>query len=166
MKKKAFFATLALTLGLCLASCSQNGAQTKSDEQTTTQDSTATENVAEAQNDNGMPTDMAALLQKVKDESANYTVDQWKDVFNAVFKAGLPTAKALKEMTQLMDTNPSEGIAKMQEIQKEHPEYEEIGRMMHEIESIAEKTENGKKVIKDDDFIKKAKAAIGFPEEI
>ena len=136
---------LALVMCLGLASCSNSGS-------------------ADAPN-------MADIVAKAKTDGAKWSVDEWKDAMKQMMIAVKPM---MLEVSDLMKSvEPKEGeeadpakvaeaMTKLAEIQNKYPDFE---KLMDEFEKIAKSTDNGKKVIEDEEWAKSVAKEIGLPED-
>lgn len=145
--KKVVLGMLALMMCLGLASCKQ---------------SSETESTP----------NMADVVEKAKAEGANWSVDEWKEAFKQMMLAAKPM---MVEMSDLMksieapegqDVDPAkiaEVMGKIQEVQKKYPDYE---KLMNEFDEAAKASENGKKVIEDEEWGKSVMKELGLPEDL
>ncbi len=141
--KKVLVGMLALVMCLGLASCSKESGAS-----------------------------LADVVAKAKTDGANWSVDEWKDAMKQMMLAAKPM---MVEVSELMKSvQPAEGeeadaakvaeaMTKLADIQNKYPDFE---KLMNEFEEAAKATENGKKVIEDEEWAKSVAKELGLPEDI
>ena len=96
------------------------------------------------------------VVEKAKTEGANWSVDEWKAAMKDVMLAVKPMMLEVQDIMKSMEgaegeeadgAKVVEAMAKLADIQKKYPDYENL---MNEFEEAAKSTENGKKVIDDE----------------
>ena len=111
--------------------------------------------------------DLAALVEKVKAEGANWSIDEWKDAFKQALMALKPMMTSMMDLQKKAEGAKEEDLAKiMDEAQAKQKEFEPLQKAMEEFEEAAKATENGKKVIDDEEWGKQVLKELGFPEDM
>lgn len=111
--------------------------------------------------------DLAALVEKVKAEGANWSIDEWKDAFKQVMTAVKPMLLSMKEMSTKMEKASDADMAKIaSEVEAMQKEFEPMEKAMTEFQEAAAATENGKKVIDDEEWGKQMLKELGIPEDL
>ena len=112
------------------------------------------------------------VVEKAKTEGANWSVDEWKAAMKDVMLAVKPMMLEVQDIMKSMEgaegeeadgAKVVEAMAKLADIQKKYPDYENL---MNEFEEAAKSTENGKKVIDDDAYAKELAKELGLPEDM
>ena len=115
---------------------------------------------------------MAEVVEKAKAEGANWSVDEWKEAFKQMMLAAKPMMVEMSELMKSMeapegqDVDPAkitEVMGKLQEVQKKYPDFE---KLMNEFDELAKASENGKKVIEDEEWGKSVAKELGLPEDL
>ena len=119
-----------------------------------------TEEVAAQEEAPTAPT-MEELIASAKADGANWTVDQWKDAFRNVAVNVKPMMDEMKEMMELMEKDPTKAMELAQGLETK---YEPLNKLVEEFSTIAEGTENGKKVSEDEEFQKQIEEEFEFPD--
>ena len=111
--------------------------------------------------------DLAALVEKVKAEGANWSIDEWKDAFKQALIALKPMMTSMSEFqNKLKGAKDDEAAKLMTEMEAKVKEYEPLEKAMTEFEEAAKATENGKKVLDDEEWGKQMMKELGFPEDM
>lgn len=154
--KKVLFLMVAFAMSISFMSCkNEAGKDAASAEQKST-----TENVEQK-------VDLVELVAKVKAEGANWSVDQWKDAFKSALIALKPMMETMSEFQAKLKGAKEEDAAKiMSELEAKSKEFEPIEKAMAEFEEAAKATENGKKVLDDEEWGKQMMKELGFPEDM
>lgn len=153
--KKIFVMMFAFVIAMGMYSC-KNGAAPAGEKADSTQ-------VAPEQQQEETP-DIAALIEKVKAEGADWNEDQWKDCFRQSMLAIKPMMVEIETLTKQMEEDPAkaaEVMAKMEEIQKK---YEGLEQQMDELDELFKANPIAKKLNDDEEFIKKLKEEVGLPD--
>ena len=111
--------------------------------------------------------DLLDLVAKVKAEGANWSVDEWKEAFKSALVALKPMMEKISGFqAKLKGANEEEAAKLMTEMEAQMKEFEPIEKAMNEFEEAARATENGKKVIDDEEWGKQMMKELGFPEDM
>ena len=153
--KKTFIIIIAAAFTMAFAACGNKSAAPA-------EGADATEKVAEeAQVE--QPMALADIVAKAKAEGANWSVDEWKDLFRQALVAYKPMALAVDELMKKMGTSEAEGIdieAEGKKIEAQYPDYD---KLIRELNEVASQTANGKAVIDDQEWIDKLMEEMGVP---
>ena len=151
--KKSIFMMMAVVGLMAFTACGNKSAAAGADA-----DSTAVE-ATEAQ-----APSMTDLIAKAKAEGANWTVDQWKDVFKQAMLCTKPMAIDMNALMSKIGTPEAKDLDIEAEGKKLEEKYSGLMEQLSEFTTIAEATENGKKVSDDHEWAKKALEELGIPD--
>lgn len=104
---------------------------------------------------------MEEIVKSAKAEGANWTVDQWKDAYRNMAINVKPMMVEMQEAMKLVETDPTKAMEMVEAAQKK---YGDVEKLMDEFNTIAEGTENGKKVAEDKEFEKQMMDELGIPD--
>ena len=152
--KKLFVFMFALSLGLCITSCKQKSGEA----------APAETEQAEAEQQQDPVEVMKALIEKAKADGANWSVDEWKDVYKQALVAMKPMLNELGALTSSADakSDPSKIAEMMEKAKKLEEQYKPLQDAMEEFEAIAKGTENGKAVNDDEEWGKSTMKELGI----
>jgi hypothetical protein len=115
---------------------------------------------------------LADIVAKAKTDGANWDVEEWQEAYTQMLTAVKPMLLETQEIIKTVEAKDGEELhvekvtaaaAKLEEIYKKYPDYENL---ISEFNSIAERSENGKKVLDDEAFAKKVAKELGLPEDL
>ena len=156
--KKILMGMLAVALMLGVASCKEKAP------------ADAAKDVAEKV-EKAVPS-LEEIVAQAKADGAKWSVDEWKAAMKDCMLAVKPMMLEMQEIMKGLEGSEGEEadgakvvevMAKMADIQKKYPDYENL---MNQFEEIAKGTENGKKVIEDDAYAKELAKELGLPEDL
>ena len=114
---------------------------------------------------NDYETKISEIVTKAKTEGANWSVDDWKANLTEAMKAMKPMfdeAAAFKKKTDEIKDDPSKLADLMKEAQEMEKKFGDSVKLFDEIEKIAKESENGKKVIEDEEWLKGVAKDLGI----
>ena len=136
--KKILFVMMAFVLSMAVTSCKQGPKAEGTD----------------AAADDPLAT-MTAIVEKVKADGANMSIDEWKDVVSI-------TAEAVPQDGQEPDTEKlAAAMGKLAELQKK---FEPIEGLMGQLDSISKLYPNGLAVFEDSVFTQELQKELGIEE--
>ena len=106
---------------------------------------------------------LAELVDQAKKDGASWSVDQWKEHFTKILVAYKPFAldmQAILDKVGKGDAN-FDPEAEAAEVEKKYPRY---GELLEEFTKAARATENGKKVLDDDEWGNAKMKELGIPD--
>lgn len=106
---------------------------------------------------------LADIVAKAKAEGANWSIDEWKEQFKKVMIAIKPMMIAIDNMTKKIEADPTkaeEALKEAKEIEKQNPNF---SKLLDEFTEIASATENGKKVVDDEEWNENMMKELGVP---
>ena len=108
--------------------------------------------------------DLKSIVEKAKTEGANWSVDEWKAQIKNVMEAVSPMMKEAKEFAEKIEKekDPEKMKALMEEGKKFEEKYKDIEPLMDEFEKVVQESENGKKVMEDEAFMKETLKEFGL----
>ena len=171
--KKFLFVMLTAAMAMCFAACTGSEGNNAGGDNKTGDDKTITTEQVDA-NKTGTVDDMKAIIEKAKSEGANWSIDQWKDATRQILIGMKPMFEVMAdlqkktddpEFQKKMQENPAEATKLLGEFQEKMKEFAPMENIMKDFEKAAEASENGKKVLNDDEFSKELKKELGLPEE-
>lgn len=156
--KKILFGMFALMLSASIVSCNDKKAEAPA----APANADSTEQVAQPAQPATDAPDLAAVVEKMKNEGANWTEDQWKENFKLALLAMKPVLVKIEELSSKLGTDPNAG--------KEFEEFmnsednKKMDKLLEELNQIAEKIPVAKKVLDDQEWAKKFKEENGIPD--
>lgn len=106
---------------------------------------------------------LSDLVEKAKAESANWSVEEWKEQFKNMLLAIKPMKVEQDEITKKLGGDPSKEEELKQateEIEKKYPNFNEL---IAEFKTLASATENGRLVIDDEEWGDNIMEELGVP---
>ena len=151
--KKILFVVMAFVLSMAVTSCKQG------------QKAEGTDAAA----DDPLAT-MTAIVEKVKADGANMSIDEWKDVVRQAMTVMAPIIKDVQSITA--EAVPQEGeeadaeklaaaMGKLAELQKK---FEHIEGLMGQLDSISKLYPNGLAAFEDSVFTQELQKELGIEE--
>ena len=155
--RKVFVAMMALMLTMGMVSCKDNKAAADAAQ--------AVEDAVE-QVKGFEVLSLSELVDKATAEGANWSVDQWKDAMRSAMLNLKPIMEEVLNLQKSMDEDPAKAIEALAAMQQKQKDFESMETLMDSLEVIAKTTENGKKVIDDEEWGKQLLKEIGLPEDL
>ena len=107
------------------------------------------------------------VVAKAKAEGANWSVDEWKAAFKDMLIGMKPMMDFVKDFKEKLEKGSDADKVKMLgELEAKAKEMEPFEKAMDEFSKAAEASENGKKVIDDEEWGKQVLKELGYPEDI
>lgn len=106
------------------------------------------------------------LVEKAKAEAANWSVDQWKDALRSAMLNLKPIMEEVLNLQKSMEDDPAKALEFLGKMQEKQKDYEAMETLMNDLEKVAQSTENGKKVIEDEEWGKQLMEEIGLPSDL
>ncbi len=153
--KKLLFAMFAFALCLGITSCKDEAGKKEKGEVAAASD----------EKSDAKAVSLADIVAEAKANGSNWSVDEWKAQFKAILNAAKPMMTELKSLQEEAEkagddtAKASELMGKMAEVMKK---YEPDLKALDEFETVCEASENGKKVLEDEEFQKEMEKE--FPE--
>ncbi len=104
------------------------------------------------------------MVDKVKAEGANWSVDEWKAAVKEMLTLIAPKLIEMGDLMKLME-DPAKMEDAMTKIKAFQEEYKPVEALTKAFEEAANATENGKAVMDDLEYSKQVKKELGIPVE-
>ena len=99
-----------------------------------------------------MEAEISKIVEKAKAEGENWTEDEWKGQFKNILVTVSPILLKVKNLAETVQADPSKAEELLNELEPLQKGFEKVGELMEEFIETAENTENGKKVMEDEEF--------------
>ncbi|MBR5655109.1 MAG: hypothetical protein IKW98_00275 [Prevotella sp.] len=150
--KKILMGMLAVALMLGMASCKEKAP------------ADAAKDVAEKV-EKAVPS-LEEIVAQAKADGAKWSVDEWKSAFRNVLVNMKPMLETLQGLQEKVGDDPAKAVEMLGELQAKQKEFEGIEKLMDEFTEIAKGTENGTKVVEDEEWGKEVMKELGLPEDL
>lgn len=124
-------------------------------------DSTKVEAGAPAQEE---APDLAAIIEKVKAEGANWDEDQWKDCLKQAMLAAKPMMVEMAGIMEQIEKDPTKAEELMAKAAELETKYADLTKQMEELDQLFDANPIAKKLNEDEEFTKKLQEELGIPD--
>lgn len=106
------------------------------------------------------------LAASAKADGANWSTDEWKDAFKTAMTAVAPMLQEAQELQKKAEAEPDKALEILGTLAQKQEEWKALGDQLDTFMEAAEASENGKKVLEDEEFQMKLFKDLGIDPEL
>ena len=106
------------------------------------------------------------LAASAKTEGANWSIDEWKDAFKNAMTAVSPMLLEAQELQKKAEEDPDKALEILGTLAQKQEEWKALGDQLDAFMQAAEASENGKKVLEDEEFQMKLFKDLGIDPDM